>query len=161
MLFTTLIPLSLAALAAATGGPAIEKPAANSVIQPGEEFDFHYYSMADYLRTGYNTSIFLFTSEIGALASGGQNESVTTGHFFGRWSTGSVPNNNHPVEALPEKLTMPDFSVNPGGFGIGKTASDAPMFLAVFEEWAEQSGSVGHKIAYVSTPIIYNGTKSS
>ena len=49
--------------------------------------------------------------------------------------------NNHPVESLPEKLTMPDFSVNPGGFGIGKTASDAPMFLAVFEEWAEQSVS--------------------
>ena len=49
--------------------------------------------------------------------------------------------NNHPVEQLPEKLTMPDFSVNQGGFGSGKTASDAPMYLAVFEEWADGSVS--------------------
>ena len=68
--------------------------------------------------------------------------------------------NNHPVESLPEKLTMPDFSVNQGGFGSGKTASDAPMYLAVFEEWADGSGTLGNKIAYVSTPIVYNGTKS-
>ena len=55
---------------------------------------------------------------------------------------------------------MPDFSVNQGGFGSGKTASDAPMYLAVFEEWADGSGTLGNKIAYVSTPIVYNGTKS-
>ena len=36
---------------------------------------------------------------------------------------------------------MPNFSVNQGGFGSGKTASDAPMYLAVFEEWADGSVS--------------------
>ncbi|KAL1715953.1 hypothetical protein EV715DRAFT_206321 [Schizophyllum commune] len=171
MLFAPLFSLASAALAVAspivvhplqprTGGPVIDKPAANAVIQPGETFDFLYYSMADYGRSAYNTSIWLFSSAPGDLQANTKTDTLTTGHFFGRFSTGNYPGNPYPNQPVPKQLTMPDFSVNQGGFGSGKTASDAPMYLAVFEEWADGSGTLGNKIAYVSTPIVYNGTKS-
>ena len=102
MLFAPLISLASAALAVAspivvhplqprTGGPVINKPAANAVIQPGETFDFLYYSMADYGRSAYNTSIWLFSSAPGDLQANTKADTLTTGHFFGRFSTGNYP----------------------------------------------------------------------
>ncbi|KAL1744440.1 hypothetical protein HDZ31DRAFT_64108 [Schizophyllum fasciatum] len=167
MLLTPLAPLFCAALALAsplrprTGGPVIAKPTANTAIQPNESFDFLYYSMSDYGRSAYNTSIWLFSTEVGSLQPDAKTDTLTTGHFFGRFSTGNYPGNPYPAHPVPTQLTMPDFSKNQGGFGSGKAAHDAPMYLAVFEEWADGSGTLGNKIAYVSTPIIYNGTKAN
>ncbi|TRM67202.1 hypothetical protein BD626DRAFT_566231 [Schizophyllum amplum] len=147
---------ALAALATAsplqrrTGGPAINSPAANSVIMPGQDFDFSYQNMGDYGRSSYNLTVWLFSSELGAFTSG--SDTVATGHYFGRF-----PLKNG---AVPTTLTMPDLSVNPGDFGEGQSASNATMYIAVFEEWADWDGSLGEKVAFASTPIIYNGTST-
>jgi len=36
---------------------------------------------------------------------------------------------------VPSQLTMPDFSLQPGGFGVGLAASNVPIWITVLEEW--------------------------
>lgn len=52
----------------------------------------------------------------------------------------AVPYAKNPAPAL---LTMPDFSVAPGGFAAGKSASDEPMRIMVIEEWGNGEVSLG------------------
>ena len=73
---------------------------------------------------------------------------------------------------------MPNFAEGQGGFGSGKSASNATFYLTVMEEWDDcgvsrsrrvlselilivlLKGAIGRKIAVVNTPIVYNATQS-
>ena len=41
----------------------------------------------------------------------------------------------YPTNPAPSNLTMPNFAEGQGGFGTGKTASNATFYLTVLEEW--------------------------
>jgi hypothetical protein len=47
-----------------------------------------------------------------------------------------------PTNLPPAQLVMPDFSKNPGGFGVGASATNATYYLAVFEEYSTSTSSV-------------------
>lgn len=74
---------------------------------------------------------------------------------------------------------MPDFSKPMGGWGAGKTATNATFYLAVFEEYAGCNaevrrnslspllrlttvtvlkGNLGKQISVAYVPLIYNAT---
>jgi hypothetical protein len=60
--------------------------------------------------------------------------------------------NPYPTNLPPANLVMPDFSKSPGGFGVGATASNKKIYLAVLEEYA--NGSVRHLKTFDSCLIL-------
>ncbi len=55
---------------------------------PGQSFAFHYDGMAEYSVSGYNYSVWLFTSlPLAFLPS----QSFGAGHFFGRYNYANYP----------------------------------------------------------------------
>lgn len=63
----------------------------------------------------------------------------------------AVPYAKNPAPAL---LTIPDFSVAPGGFAAGKSASNEPMRIMVIEEWGNGEVSLGIFRQSMSLTII-------
>lgn len=104
-------------------------PASGAKIKPNQKFSFGYKQHQDYCVSSHNITVALLTQPPTSVTN--------TGHYFGRYATGSypaqgLPNPNPPV---PDKLKMPDFSLQPGGFGTGLAASDVPIWITVIEEW--------------------------
>ncbi|KAK0449114.1 hypothetical protein EV421DRAFT_1780008 [Armillaria borealis] len=98
---------------------------------PGESFDFKYDGMADYSVSGYNYSVWLFTS-LPHLSG--------PGYYFGRYDYANypgVPYASHPAPAQLQCL----------------------VYLAVIEEWASGS-TFGFQMNLATTQLIYNGTSS-
>ncbi|KAJ6585097.1 hypothetical protein B0H19DRAFT_410377 [Mycena capillaripes] len=133
-------------------------PADSTVIAPGETFAFSYDSMADYGVSSYNYTVFLLTS---VPTSFGQSVDFAQGHYFGRFAEPNYPGNPSPKNVAPATLTMPDFSKNPGGFGVGAADSNGEFALVVMEEYATGSGSVGSRLSLAINRIIYNATATS
>jgi hypothetical protein len=133
-----------------------------------------------------NITVALRTSPLGA--------TTTTGHYFGRFATGNwpsqgmhisrtarcspdlpetgLPNPNPPV---PNSLKVPNFSLTPGGFGVGKVATNLPVWITVIEEWNTCTVSasmviaasysqndikptVGNNIYITEVQAVYNST---
>jgi hypothetical protein len=67
---------------------AIVAPSEDSVIAPGQTFDFNYRSMGDYGISSYNITVWLFTSPPTSFAA---SENFATGHFFGRYAYSTYP----------------------------------------------------------------------
>ncbi|KAG9040433.1 hypothetical protein FS842_003027, partial [Serendipita sp. 407] len=66
-----------------------------------------------------------------------------------------LPNPNPPV---PSALVMPDFSLQPGGFGTGATASNLPVYINVIEEWNTCQPTIGNNIFVSTVQVVYNAT---
>ncbi|KAG8834899.1 hypothetical protein FRC17_006446 [Serendipita sp. 399] len=108
----------------------ITSPAPGAKIRPLQAFPFAYRVHQDYCTSSHNITVALTTQPPTSMGS-------NTGHYFGRFATGSypaqgLPNPNPPV---PSALVMPDFSKQPGGFGTGATACNLPVYINVIEEW--------------------------
>ncbi|KAG7088325.1 hypothetical protein E1B28_012334 [Marasmius oreades] len=140
------------------GSGVIVKPAGSTVIAPGQSFDFLYDTRADYGVSSYNFNVYLFTSRPSGFVV---DEDYATGHYYGRWALPNYPGNPSPSNLPPAQLVMPDFSKNPGGFGAGASASNQTVYLAVLEEYATGTGSVGLRMSLALTELIYNGTSSN
>jgi hypothetical protein len=132
--------------------PAINSPANGANLVPGQPFDFSYDSIADYGVSSYNATVWLFTSPPNSSAP---SINFADGHYFGRFGWPNYPGNCsdhqswyrrlHDIQSLgnpspsnpaPPQLVAPDFSVNPGGFGAGESASNVAVYFAVLEEYA-------------------------
>ncbi|KAK7056905.1 hypothetical protein VNI00_002623 [Paramarasmius palmivorus] len=131
----------------------IVKPESGAVIAPGQAFDFQYDTKADYGISSYNFTVFLLTSQPNM-----QNQDFGTGHFFGRFGLPNYPGNPYPPNLPPAQLIMPDFSKNPGGFGGGASCENQTVWLAVLEEYATGTGSVGLRLNLATSQLVYNGT---
>ncbi|EIN12882.1 hypothetical protein PUNSTDRAFT_60385 [Punctularia strigosozonata HHB-11173 SS5] len=137
----------------------ITSPANGTAIAPGAPFDFKYNARGDYCLSSYNFTVWLATEPpTGGI---GPDTSFMTGHYFGRFSQESYPTNPWPVNPPPAQLVMPNFSISPGGFGTGKTASDVPMYLAVVEEYLECGATLGVSMGVTWNNVVYNATISS
>ncbi|KAK0201873.1 hypothetical protein DFS33DRAFT_1028907 [Desarmillaria ectypa] len=134
----------------------ITYPINGTVIMPGKAFDFKYDGMADYSVSGYNYSVWLFTS---LPQSFSPSESFGAGHYFGRYDYANYPGVPYANHKAPAQLITPDLSARLGGFGTGKSASNALVYLAVIEEWASGS-TFGFQMNLAMTQLIYNGTSS-
>lgn len=84
----------------------------------------------------------------------------------------------NPPNPPPPQLTMPDFSVSPGGFATGATGSNVPVQLVVIEEWGSfqvcrftvlqsyflltrkcvYQATLGRQLNVASAAIVYNAT---
>lgn len=129
----------------------ITSPANGTHIAPGAAFDFLYNARGDYCISSYNYTVWLLTSSPSTI---GLYSNSMTGHYFGRFSDANSGEchevasvvlslrellfiaNPNPANPPPAQLVMPDFSISPGGFGVGATAQDATFYFAVMEEWA-------------------------
>ncbi|CAG7848657.1 SubName: Full=Uncharacterized protein {ECO:0000313/EMBL:CCA70606.1} [Serendipita indica DSM 11827] len=155
LLYLALVSLlSLTSVHAQTAG-TITAPSQGAKIMPLQSFPFSYKIHQDYCTSSHNITVQLTTK---ALDSGGTTGN--TGHYFGRFATGSypyqgLPNPNPPV---PSSLTMPDFSMAPGGFGTGATASNLPLYLHVIEEWNTCQPTIGNNIFVSTVQVFYNST---
>ena len=87
--------------------------------------------------------------------------------------------NPSPTNAPPVNLTMPDFSILPGGWGAGKSVQNLDIWLSVLEEWRDCDVSspffrlpalisciilqpqVGNTISFTANHLIYNVTSTS
>ncbi|KAK0487425.1 hypothetical protein IW261DRAFT_1447804 [Armillaria novae-zelandiae] len=147
--------LSLPVSVSATNGE-ITYPVNGTTIMPGESFDFKYDGMADYSVSGYNYSVWLFTSLPQSFAP---SESFGAGYYFGRYDYANYPGVPYASHPAPAQLVMPNLSARFGGFGTGKSASNAVVYLAVIEEWASGS-TFGFQMNLATTQLIYNGTSS-
>ncbi len=84
VLSTTLsLPVSVSAV-----NGEITYPTNGTTIMPGESFDFKYDGMADYSVSGYNYSVWLFTS---LPQSFSPSESFGAGYYFGRYDYANYP----------------------------------------------------------------------
>ncbi|KAJ7675726.1 hypothetical protein DFH06DRAFT_977309 [Mycena polygramma] len=135
--------------------PAIIQPEEGAHIAPGQKFNFSYQSIADYGCSSYNYSVYLFTSPPLEFAA---SENFGAGHYFGRFAQPNYPGNPNPPNTPPAQLVMPNFSVAPGGWGSGASASNATFYLAVLEEYATGDGVVGNRISLSVNRIVYNAT---
>ncbi|KAJ6559093.1 hypothetical protein DFH09DRAFT_922090 [Mycena vulgaris] len=137
-----------------TSGTIIS-PADGTVIAPGQAFDFAYDSMADFGVTSFNYTVWLLTSMPKTFA---QSTDFAEGHFFGRFAEPNFPGNPNPRNPAPAQLVMPDFSKNPGGWGVGASDSNGHFALVVMEEYATGEGSVGSRLTLAINRIVYNAT---
>ncbi|KIM29389.1 hypothetical protein M408DRAFT_328669 [Serendipita vermifera MAFF 305830] len=53
---------------------------------------------------------------------------------------------------------MPDFSLQPGGFGTGLAASDVPIWITVIEEWNTCQPTIGNNLYVATVQAVYNAT---
>ncbi|KAF9013546.1 hypothetical protein BDQ17DRAFT_1419694 [Cyathus striatus] len=151
--FISVISLVVATTLAAT--PEIRSPAEGSIINPGASFNFDYQSIADYGTSSYNTTVWLFTKSPQEIKS---MEDWASGYFFGRFGFSNYPGNPSPKNLAPSQLVMPDFSKLGGGFGVGKTTSNATFHFVVLEEYLNGESNVGYRVNLVSNAILYNVT---
>ncbi|KAJ7644204.1 hypothetical protein FB45DRAFT_737212 [Roridomyces roridus] len=133
----------------------IVSPADGAVIAPGAAFDFQYQTMADYGVSSYNYTVWLLTSVPTSFA---QSNNFAEGHYLGRFAEPNYPGNPNPSNLPPAQLVMPDFSKNPGGFGLGESESNGNFVLAVLEEYATGFGAVGSRFNLAMNRITYNST---
>ncbi|KAJ7688210.1 hypothetical protein B0H14DRAFT_3101234 [Mycena olivaceomarginata] len=158
---TLALLLTSLASAARAATPAIVQPADGTVLAPGQSFPFTYSSIADYGASSYNYSVYLFTTPPGPLAFANASTNFGAGHYFGRFAQPNYPGNPDPQNTPPPTLVMPNFSVAPGGFGAGASATNATFYLAVFEEYATGEGVPGNRISFTANRVIYNATTTS
>ncbi|KAJ7212012.1 hypothetical protein GGX14DRAFT_621283 [Mycena pura] len=130
-------------------------PAEGTNIKPGEVFGFQYQSVADFGVSSYNYTVFLLTS---APTTFNPSTDWGRGYYFGRFAEPNFPGNPSPKNPPPPTLTMPDFSKNPGGFGVGEVDVNGQFTLVVMEEYATGDGVVGNRLALSMNRIIYNST---
>ncbi|EPT05094.1 hypothetical protein FOMPIDRAFT_1021467 [Fomitopsis schrenkii] len=159
MKFTTLLTsiLAFATCACATGPSTINQPAAWTAIEPGAVFNFSYSAIGDYCQSSYGYAVYLVTEPAVSMAP---SQEFMCGYYFGRYDTPNYPAVPYPTNPAPPNFTMPNFADSQGGFGTGKSASNATFYLTVMEEWDDCGGALGRKIAVVNTPIVYNATQS-
>ncbi|GJE91616.1 hypothetical protein PsYK624_077660 [Phanerochaete sordida] len=141
----------------------ITTPTANTAIQPGANFSFAYHPLADYGVSTYAVHVWLLdVSGVphNASAVTPLGISAVSGHYFGRFDYANYPAVPYPKNPLPSVLTMPDFSVAPGGFGSGEHASNLPLQLTVIEEFGGFAPSIGNNLSIAATTIIYNATST-
>ncbi|KAG8809723.1 hypothetical protein FRC18_004405 [Serendipita sp. 400] len=147
-----LLSIVATVVSAQTAGTIIS-PAPGTKIKPRRALPFAYHVHQDYCVSSHNITVALTTQPP---TSTGSN----TGHYFGRFATGSypaqgLPNPNPPV---PSALVMPDFSLQPGGFGTGATASNLPVYINVIEEWNTCQPTIGNNIFVSTVQVVYNAT---
>ncbi|ESK95759.1 hypothetical protein Moror_12488 [Moniliophthora roreri MCA 2997] len=135
---------------------AIVQPKPGTVVAPGQAFDFVYDTKADYGVSSYNFTVWLFTSPPSM-----QDQDFATGHYFGRYGLPNYPGNPSPPNLPPAQLVMPDFSKNPGGFGGGATATNQTVYLAVIEEYATGTGTIGLRMNLAINELLYNATSQT
>ncbi|KAJ8463864.1 hypothetical protein ONZ51_g9979 [Trametes cubensis] len=162
VLATSLTLVAARAVARDDSDPAhgkILEPAAGAHIAPGAAFNFTYQGSGDYCRSSYAYSVWLITDTPTSFAP---VDVFTAGHFFGRYDLPNYPAVPYPKNPAPPQLTMPDFSVSPGGFGPSQTATNKTVQLAVLEEWAgcEIDGPLGVSMSLTYIPVVYNATSS-
>ncbi|KAK0503983.1 hypothetical protein EDD18DRAFT_1305771 [Armillaria luteobubalina] len=155
MHFFTVLPVLAFITSVLAGSGSITKPAKGTSIMPGQSFAFHYDGMAEYSVSGYNYSVWLFTSlPLAFLPS----QAFGAGHFFGRYNYANYPGVPYATNPAPANFTMPDLSASYGGFGRGQDASGATVYLAVIEEYAAGS-TFGLQMNLATTWLTYNGTQ--
>ncbi|PVG03555.1 hypothetical protein CPB86DRAFT_822114 [Serendipita vermifera] len=144
--------LSLVTLIQAQDKGTIIAPTSGTKIRPGQSFPFNYKIHQDYCTSSHNITVALLTSP--------PNSATNTGHFFGRFGTGSYPAQGleNPNPPPPDHLVMPDFSQRPGGFGTGKAASNLPVWITVIEEWNTCEPTIGNNLWVASVQAVYNAT---
>ncbi|KAJ3752120.1 hypothetical protein EV360DRAFT_55786 [Lentinula raphanica] len=147
-----------APLARQDSSGVIVSPAPGTFINPGDAFDFSYAARGDYGITSLNYTVFLLTSSPTSLAP---SADFATGHYFGRFAEPNYPGNPNPPNPAPAQLTMPDFALSPGGWGVGETASNGTFYLVVLEEYVTGNPTVGAMMSLAVSEVVYNGTTSS
>ncbi|KAJ7259545.1 hypothetical protein B0H12DRAFT_418620 [Mycena haematopus] len=158
MHFLSALGLALSFFASARAEtPAINKPADGAHIAPGQTFDFSYQSIADYGASSYNYSVYLFTVPPQEFAA---SLNFGAGHYFGRFAEPNYPGNPSPSNTPPPTLVMPNFSIAPGGWGAGASATNATFYLAVLEEYSTGEGAVGNRLSLTYNRVIYNATSN-
>ncbi|KAK7056906.1 hypothetical protein VNI00_002624 [Paramarasmius palmivorus] len=135
----------------------IQKPESGTVIAPGQAFDFQYRGVADYSVSSYNYSVWLFTEKPNGFVSG---DDIGAGELLGRFDYQNYPGVPYATHPAPAQLVMPDFSRYYSGFGGGQSASNAPVYLAVIEEY-KQGSSFGFRLHLTYNELIYNGTTTN
>ncbi|KZT11903.1 uncharacterized protein LAESUDRAFT_719846 [Laetiporus sulphureus 93-53] len=157
MMYKGLLLLLFAIIASVLAGTpgTISEPASWTKIAPGATFNFSYNIRADYCKSSYAYSVYLVTEQPSSLAPA---DLFMSGYYYGRYDAENYPAVPYPTNPAPPNLTMPDFSRAQGGFGGGKTASNATFYMTVLEEWDTCEGTVGRMIGMASNPIIYNAT---
>ncbi|PCH40233.1 hypothetical protein WOLCODRAFT_40624, partial [Wolfiporia cocos MD-104 SS10] len=133
----------------------ISAPANYTVIQPGGIFNFTYNIRADYCKSSYSYSVYLVTQPPTSMAPADQ---FFAGYYMGRYDAANYPAVPYPTNPAPLNLTMPNFANSMGGWGTGRTTTNATFYIMVLEEWDDCAGTLGRKIGMAANPIIYNGT---
>ncbi|PBK74952.1 hypothetical protein ARMSODRAFT_499624 [Armillaria solidipes] len=139
------------------GLPSIVQPRNGTRIDPGQQFDFEYKSIAEYGISAYNFTVWLFTSRPSFFYAA---EDFASGSYMGRFSMRNHPGNDYPHNLPPPYLTMPDFKDLPVGFGVGESCENRKVYLVVIEEYATDEASVGLRMSLSVNHIIYNATKT-
>ncbi|KAI0662078.1 hypothetical protein C8Q70DRAFT_962497 [Cubamyces menziesii] len=160
----------------------ILEPAAGAHIAPGAAFNFTYQGSGDYCRSSYAYSVWLITdmptsfAPVDVFTAGhffgrydlpnypGEQRPLAQTRPMGALGCDvqhmilmplpsflAVP---YPKNPAPPQLTMPDFSVSPGGFGPSQTATNKTVQLAVLEEWAGCEIDVSEHTALVLTSAL-------
>ncbi|KAI0947294.1 hypothetical protein AcV7_009753 [Taiwanofungus camphoratus] len=156
LLLLALFSATIAQVASPPG--TISEPAPYTAINPNGVFNFSYSVHADYCISSYAYSVYLVTKPPANMTP---SDTFMAGYFFGRFDAENYPAVPYPSNPAPPNLTMPDFSAGQGGFGAGRSASNATFYLTVVEEWDDCQGSLGRKMGMSTNPIIYNATTSS
>ncbi|KAI0823953.1 hypothetical protein BC628DRAFT_1420390 [Trametes gibbosa] len=153
---------TLASTASAADPPAgtIVAPVAHAPIAPGALFDFSYKASADYGRSTYAYSVYLFTETPESFTPA---DVFAGGYFFGRFDYANYPAVPYPKNPAPAQLQMPNFAAPKGpGFSNTYTLTDQTFTLAVIEEWDGSDNGPdsppGMKMSLTVVPIVYNAT---
>ncbi|KAF7422400.1 hypothetical protein PC9H_010556 [Pleurotus ostreatus] len=146
--------LAVVGVLAAT--PLIIKPSNGTSIAPGHRFNFSYQSIAERGCSSYHVHVWLFFHPPTPLFV---TTDYATGHYFGRFQIQNWPGVPYTEHPLPSYFTMPDFSINPRGWGAGLRASNIQAYLAVMEEYATGNGTLGNRFSLTYNTVRYNATK--
>ncbi|KAK0201907.1 hypothetical protein DFS33DRAFT_1455708 [Desarmillaria ectypa] len=113
--------------------PSIVKLRNGTRINPGQQFDFEYESIAEYGTSAYNFTVWLFTSRPSFFHA---TEDFSAGSYMGRYSMRNHPENDYLHNPPPPFLAMPNFEDLPVGFGVGEPCKNKKIYLAVIKEYA-------------------------
>ncbi|KAF2491349.1 hypothetical protein BU16DRAFT_565055 [Lophium mytilinum] len=152
---TTLWLTVAAAVTVLATDAAIVSPASGTKIKPGATFAFEYRTAADYCVSSYNFTVWLDTQDPTSLYP---SNTWARGVFLGEFALPNYPGNPYPRNLPPSNFTMPDFSISPGGFGVGSKVNDAHIKLLVLEEYQTCAGGLGNTIGFHYANLIYNAT---
>ncbi|PBK97586.1 hypothetical protein ARMGADRAFT_1162439 [Armillaria gallica] len=137
--------------------PSIVQPHNGTRIDPGQQFDFEYKSIAEYGISAYNFTVWLFTSRPTSFFDAAEKSLLGRTWVVIRCAIILV-RNDYPHNLPPPYLTMPNFKDLPVGFGVGESCENKKVYLVVIEEYATGEASVGLRMSLSMNHIIYNAT---
>ncbi|KZT73919.1 hypothetical protein DAEQUDRAFT_721410 [Daedalea quercina L-15889] len=155
MKFTTLTS-ALACVVSVLAQGTINQPVAWTAIAPSSVFNFSYSINADYCKSSYGYAVYIVTE---TPVNTEPAQQYMSGYYLGHYDAENYPAVPYPTNPAPPNFTMPNFADSQGGFGAGKSASNATFNIMVMEEWDDCEGALGRKISMTMNPVVYNATE--